>query len=116
VSSSRATLLASIIGLPLGFVITLTSFPGKRLTITCLNTLLALPTVGKITCCETLVRNSEQMLLPLRSQLVLVDQTPILLTYMTGMEKPLFRPEDKEIEMALLFPTEQGHGRGKPCQ
>ncbi len=43
--SSMATLLASIIGLPLGFVITLTSFPGKRLTITCLNTLLALPTV-----------------------------------------------------------------------
>jgi len=80
VSSSRATLLASIIGLPLGFVITLTSFPGKRLTITCLNTLLALPTVGKITCCETLVRNSEQMLLPLRRLLVLVDQTPIFFT------------------------------------
>ena len=43
--SGMATLLASIIGLPLGFIITLTSFPGKRLTITCLNTLLALPTV-----------------------------------------------------------------------
>ncbi len=43
--SGMATLIASVIGLPLGFVITLTSFPGKRLTITCLNTLLALPTV-----------------------------------------------------------------------
>ena len=43
--SGIATLLAAIVGLPLGFVIAFTSFPGKRLTITCLNTLLALPTV-----------------------------------------------------------------------
>lgn len=43
--SSMATLLAAVFGLPLGFVIVFTSFPGKRLTITCLNTLLALPTV-----------------------------------------------------------------------
>ena len=43
--SGIATLLASIFGLPLGFVVAFTSFPGKRLTITCLNTLLALPTV-----------------------------------------------------------------------
>jgi tungstate transport system permease protein len=43
--SGIATLLAAIVGLPLGFVVAFTSFPGKRLTITCLNTLLALPTV-----------------------------------------------------------------------
>jgi len=43
--SGIATLLAAIVGLPLGFVIAFTSFPGKRLIITCLNTLLALPTV-----------------------------------------------------------------------
>ncbi len=43
--SGMATLVAAIIGLPLGFIITLSAFPGKRLTITCLNTLLALPTV-----------------------------------------------------------------------
>jgi tungstate transport system permease protein len=43
--SSSATLLAAVFGLPLGFVIVFTSFPGKRLMITCLNTLLALPTV-----------------------------------------------------------------------
>jgi tungstate transport system permease protein len=43
--SSMATLLAAAFGLPLGFIIVFTSFPGKRLTITCLNTLLALPTV-----------------------------------------------------------------------
>jgi tungstate transport system permease protein len=43
--SGIATFLAAIAGLPLGFVIAFTSFPGKRLTITCLNTLLALPTV-----------------------------------------------------------------------
>ena len=43
--SGMATLLAAIAGLPLGFVIAFSSFPGKRLTITCLNTLLALPTV-----------------------------------------------------------------------
>ena len=43
--SAMATLLAAIVGLPLGFVIAFATFPGKRLTITCLNTLLALPTV-----------------------------------------------------------------------
>ncbi|MDR3630222.1 MAG: ABC transporter permease [Desulfocapsaceae bacterium] len=43
--SGMATLLAALIGLPLGFVISFTTFPGKRLVITCLNTLLALPTV-----------------------------------------------------------------------
>ena len=40
-----STLVASVIGLPLGFTIAFNSFPGKRLTLTCLNTLLALPTV-----------------------------------------------------------------------
>jgi len=43
--SSLSTLLAAVIGLPLAFIIAFTSFRGKRLTITCLNTLLALPTV-----------------------------------------------------------------------
>jgi tungstate transport system permease protein len=43
--SSLATLFATVIGLPLGFIIFFTVFPGKRLTITILNTLLALPTV-----------------------------------------------------------------------
>ena len=40
-----STLIGSLCGLPLGFWIVLASFPGKRLLITCLNTLLALPTV-----------------------------------------------------------------------
>ena len=43
--SATSTLLASLVGLPLGFFIAIESFPGKRLAITCLNTLLALPTV-----------------------------------------------------------------------
>ncbi len=40
-----ATLLASVVGLPCGFLIAFNTFPGKRITITVLNTLLALPTV-----------------------------------------------------------------------
>lgn len=40
-----ATLIASIFGIPGGFIIAFSSFPGKRLVLTCLNTLLALPTV-----------------------------------------------------------------------
>ncbi|PIE64915.1 MAG: ABC transporter permease [Desulfobacterales bacterium] len=40
-----STLLAAIIGLPFGFIIAFNEFRGKRFTITCLNTLLALPTV-----------------------------------------------------------------------
>jgi tungstate transport system permease protein len=40
-----ATLFAAIIGLPCGFLVAFKSFPGKRLVITILNTLLALPTV-----------------------------------------------------------------------
>jgi tungstate transport system permease protein len=40
-----STLIASVVGLPLGFAIAFNSFKGKRLVITCFNTLLALPTV-----------------------------------------------------------------------
>ncbi len=40
-----STLLASILGVPLGFLIAVNRFRGKRAVITVLNTLLALPTV-----------------------------------------------------------------------
>jgi tungstate transport system permease protein len=43
--SLGATLIASLVGIPGGFVIAYASFAGKRLVLTCLNTLLALPTV-----------------------------------------------------------------------
>jgi tungstate transport system permease protein len=43
--SSASTLFANMIGIPLGFYIAFESFPGKRMVITCLNTLLSLPTV-----------------------------------------------------------------------
>ena len=43
--SFAATLIASLFGIPGGFVVAYSSFPGKRFVITCLNTLLALPTV-----------------------------------------------------------------------
>jgi tungstate transport system permease protein len=43
--SSVSTLIASVVGVPAGFFIGLTKFRGKRLVITILNTLLALPTV-----------------------------------------------------------------------
>lgn len=43
--SSASTLLAGIIGIPAGFAIAFETFPGKRMVITVLNTLLALPTV-----------------------------------------------------------------------
>lgn len=43
--SFSSTLIASIIGIPCAFVIAYSTFPGKRLLLTSLNTLLALPTV-----------------------------------------------------------------------
>ncbi|MCF8068277.1 MAG: ABC transporter permease [Desulfobacterales bacterium] len=43
--SSSSTILASVIGVPLGVFIAFKTFRGKRLVITVLNTLLALPTV-----------------------------------------------------------------------
>jgi len=43
--SSSSTILASLVGVPAGFIIAFREFPGKRLLITILNTLLALPTV-----------------------------------------------------------------------
>ncbi len=43
--SFGATLIASIVGIPSGFIIAYSVFPGKRFLLTCLNTLLALPTV-----------------------------------------------------------------------
>lgn len=43
--SFASTLTASLFGVPLGFLIGIETFPLKRLIITCLNTLLAVPTV-----------------------------------------------------------------------
>lgn len=43
--SCASTLVAALIGIPLGFVISFSEFLGKRLLITVFNTLLALPTV-----------------------------------------------------------------------
>jgi len=43
--SCASTILAGLIGVPLGFMIAFGDFTGKRMTITVLNTLLALPTV-----------------------------------------------------------------------
>ncbi|MCP4694946.1 MAG: ABC transporter permease subunit [Desulfobacterales bacterium] len=43
--SASSTMIAAAAGIPLGFLVAFKTFPGKRLTITCLNTLLALPTV-----------------------------------------------------------------------
>lgn len=44
--SSSSTLIASIFGVPLGMIIAFETFRGKRLLITILNTMLALPTVA----------------------------------------------------------------------
>lgn len=43
--SGTSTVLASLMGVPAGFWVAYGSFPGKRMVITILNTLLALPTV-----------------------------------------------------------------------
>jgi tungstate transport system permease protein len=43
--SGTSTVIASLMGIPLGFSIAFSTFTGKRMIITCLNTLLALPTV-----------------------------------------------------------------------
>ncbi len=43
--SSCSTFFAALVGIPLGFLIGFNSFKGKNFTITCFNTLLALPTV-----------------------------------------------------------------------
>lgn len=43
--SSISTCIASLVGVPSGFFIAFRTFPAKRLVITVLNTLLALPTV-----------------------------------------------------------------------
>ena len=43
--SSISTLIASVVGIPAGFFIAFEEFRGKRLLVTVLNTLLALPTV-----------------------------------------------------------------------
>ncbi len=44
--SASSTVIASIIGIPLGIVVAFETFRGKRLVITFLNTMLALPTVA----------------------------------------------------------------------
>ena len=43
--SGTSTVLASLMGVPAGFLVAYGSFPGKRMVITILNTMLALPTV-----------------------------------------------------------------------
>ena len=44
--SSTSTVIASMVGVPAGFLIAFSTFSGKRLVITSLNTLLSLPTVA----------------------------------------------------------------------
>ncbi|MDD2390180.1 MAG: ABC transporter permease [Desulfobacterales bacterium] len=43
--STSSTLIAACVGIPLGFIVAITRFRAKRVVITLLNTLLALPTV-----------------------------------------------------------------------
>lgn len=43
--SGSSTFIASLLGVPAGFIIAHTNFYGKRFLLTCLNTLLAMPTV-----------------------------------------------------------------------
>ncbi|MDP2646669.1 MAG: ABC transporter permease [Desulfobacterales bacterium] len=43
--SLSSTVIAALLGVPSGFIIAFADFPGKRMVITILNTLLALPTV-----------------------------------------------------------------------
>ncbi len=43
--SSLSTLIAAVVGIPAGLLLAQAVFPGKRFVLTCLNTLLALPTV-----------------------------------------------------------------------
>jgi tungstate transport system permease protein len=43
--SGLSTLIASVVGIPAGLLLAQAVFPGKRFVLTCLNTLLALPTV-----------------------------------------------------------------------
>ena len=43
--STVATFLASLVGVPLGFAVGTTNFPGRRMVITFFNTMLSLPTV-----------------------------------------------------------------------
>lgn len=43
--SALSTLVAAMIGIPAGLLLAQAVFPGKRFVLTCLNTLLALPTV-----------------------------------------------------------------------
>ena len=45
VIATLSTLVASLLGIPLGILVAENSFPGKRAVVTVLNTLLALPTV-----------------------------------------------------------------------
>ena len=46
ITSAGSTVIASILGIPLGVLVAFESFRGKRLVITILNTSLALPTVA----------------------------------------------------------------------
>jgi len=43
--SGISTILAGVVGIPMGIMIALAVFKGKKFVITCLNTLLAMPTV-----------------------------------------------------------------------
>ena len=43
--SGFSTLIAAVVGIPAGLLLAQAVFPGKRFVLTCLNTLLALPTV-----------------------------------------------------------------------
>jgi len=108
-----ATLLASLIGIPLGMLIAERDFPGKRGVVTVLNTLLAIPTVVVGLLVYTFLSRSGplaslQMLLTVPG--IIVGEVFLILPIVTAFTLTAVSRTDREVRPTALA---MGASRGQ---
>jgi tungstate transport system permease protein len=108
-----ATIVASMIGVPLGMLISEREFPGKRVVVTVLNTLLALPTVVVgLTVYTMLSRNgplgSLQLLFTVPG--IIIGAVLLVLPIVTALTIAAVTRTDRDVRKTALA---LGAGRGQ---
>ncbi len=110
-----STLIASVIGIPIGILIGENNFPGKRAVVTILNTLLALPTVVVGLMVYTLISRTGplgQLELLFTNPGIIVGEVVLILPILTAFTVAAVSRTDRDVRktaLALGASTRQAH-------
>lgn len=110
-----STLIASVIGIPIGILIGENNFPGKRAVVTVLNTLLALPTVVVGLMVYTLISRTGplgQLELLFTIPGIIVGEVVLILPILTAFTVAAVSRTDRDVRktaLALGASTRQAH-------